>query len=575
MPTHRVEIGPKHLAEARKAAEGRTFTTSNPLAFADVVEKGLILRVQSGSAGWVLKWNGKTRSLGKLDDVKSAKAAREAAQKVRALLKDGTDPAAFLTGKAAGKVEAEAFAEAERRTAIASGRWTWETLAERYVSYLSEPRMTSRGIVKPPSPATANEARRYLGMDATAPLRGRLVSDLRPGDLEDVRDSALALSKSASRQFVAYSKAALSFARRKHSRASGLEGSPKWWLEVEKLDATIPAARSRHPSIKELARVLWIAETNRVAAGREVNRETSEEVLSALWWLALTAQRTGAGLSIRRAHILPWPDGPAGWRVAFWPANVMKSKRPHSVPLPARAVLLIERAVAASETASPFVFPAKRTRGGRADVPMTKTTPGLLLRRLRGQPPSTVSVNDEDEGQDEAEATTHGPDLLDGIPHFSPHDLRRTFATTLGDLAIRGDAVSAVLDHTQELGTAGRFAPATTAADITRLAYDYSQRLELKRIAVEAWTNALFSACDAEWGKHRPSRSFRVPVAPGAGLPKWLPWYVAAESTAARRATEEEERIRRARRPIDLKVLRASAWQDGEKDGSERPDDDA
>ncbi len=562
MPTHRVEIGPKHIAEARKAAAARTFTTSNPLVFADVVEKGLILRVQAGSAGWALKWNGRTRSLGKLDDVKSAKVAREAAQQVRALLRDGTDPAAFLTGKGAGKGEAEALAEAERRTAIASGRWTWETLAERYVEYLSKPRTTSRGVIKLPSLSTAAEARRYLTMEATAPLRGRLVSDLRTGDLEEVRDAAeKAGAKAASRQFVAYSKAALSFARRKHSRVSGLEGVSRWWLEVEKLDSTIPAPRARHPSVAELAHVLWVAETTRTMPGRETKRRTSDGILCSLWWLALTAQRAGAGLSLRKAHVLPWPGGPEGWRVAYFPGEVMKAGRPHAIPLPPRAVLLVERAIAAAARKdSAFVFPTVRTTGDVADTPMTKSSPGLLLSRLRGRPADTA-LCEEGETDDNA----RGPDLLDGIEHFSPHDLRRTFATTCGDLAVRGDAVSAVLDHTQEVDTGGRFAPAATTADITRLAYDYSQRLELKRVAVEAWTGALFGACDAEWASHRP-KGPRIALGPGTPIPEWFPWYRRMAIEAERRAAAEVERVRRereARGPLRLAAL-----------GNVRPDDE-
>ncbi|MER8482396.1 hypothetical protein NKJ50_14740 [Mesorhizobium sp. M0115] len=45
-------------------------------------------------------------------------------------------------------------------------------------------------------------------------------------------------------------------------------------------------------------------------------------------------------------------------------------------------------------------------------------------------------------------------DLLEGIPHFSPHDLRRSLTTILTDLKVRGDAASAVLDHSS--GTPGR-----------------------------------------------------------------------------------------------------------------------
>ncbi|MBL0936012.1 MAG: hypothetical protein IBJ07_14810 [Rhizobiaceae bacterium] len=73
------------------------------------------------------------------------------------------------------------------------------------------------------------------------------------------------------------------------------------------------------------------------------------------------------------------------------------------------------------------------------------------------------------------------------------------------------------------------------AADITRIAYDYSQRLELKRMAIEAWADALFVACDAEWASHQPRRSIfqRIPpprreVADQSMMPRLgigQPWY--------------------------------------------------
>lgn len=553
MPSKRADIGPREIEEARSAATSRTYTSGDPLVIADGLERGLSLRVQGGAASWVLKFNGKSRSLGRLGELRTAKAAREVAARVRGMLRDGTDPSDYLKSRLAGSAHETAAAKVETAKARAAGRWTFADLARSYCDeYLSKPRMTSRGIVKPPSLSTAAEARRYLGMPEAAALRDRLLSELSPGDLEDVRNACERAGRmAASRQFVAYAKAALTYARRKQSRLAGLEGARAWWLEVEKLDSTVPAPRSRHPSVAELARALWTAETVRTMPGRETARRTSESILCSLWWLALTAQRAGAGLSLRKAHVLPWKDGPEGWRVVFWPGEVMKGNRPHALPIPPRVVLLVERALAvASRSDSEFVFPSVRTTGKVADTSMTKSSPGLLLARLRGRPADTATG---DEAEDEG---TRGPDLLAGIPHFSPHDLRRTFATTCGDLAVRGDAVSAVLDHTQDVGMGGRFAPAATAADITRLAYDYSQRLELKRIAMEAWTDALFEACDAEWQSHRP-RGLRVATVPGTALPAWVPWYRDAETEAERRAAEEAERVRReleARGPVRLNL---------------------
>lgn len=567
MPSKRADIGPREIEEARAAAASRTYTSGDPLVIADGLERGLSLRVQGGAASWVLKFNGKSRSLGRLGELRTAKAAREVAARVRGMLRDGTDPSDYLKSRLAGSAHETAAAKVETAKARAAGRWTFADLARSYCDeYLSKPRMTSRGIVKPPSLSTAAEARRYLGMAEAAALQDRLLSELSPGDLEDVRNACERAGRmAASRQFVAYAKAALTYARRKQSRLAGLEGARAWWLEVEKLDSTVPAPRSRHPSVAELARALWTAETVRTMPGRETARRTSESILCSLWWLALTAQRAGAGLSLRKAHVLPWKDGPQGWRVVFWPGEVMKGKRPHALPIPPRVVLLVERALAvASRSDSEFVFPSVRTTGKVADTPMTKSSPGLLLARLRGRPADTESGDGEEEDDG-----ARGPDLLEGIPHFSPHDLRRTFATTCGDLAVRGDAVSAVLDHTQDAGMGGRFAPAATAADITRLAYDYSQRLELKRVAMEAWADAVFGACDAEWDSHRP-KGIRVATVPGGALPAWVPWYREAEAEASRRAAEKAELVRRereARGPVRLDLAKLGNVRDaGEPD---------
>lgn len=334
MPSKRADIGPAEVQEARAAAEARCYTSGDPLIIADNICRGLSLRVQGSSVSWILKFSGRTRSLGNLAEIRTAKAARELAAQTRALMRNGAEVKTYVRSRQAGNDHQTATAMVANERARAAGRWTWEDLATQYADvYLSSPRMTTRGILKQPSLATAAEARRYLMMEEAKPLFGRLLSELRPGDLEEIRDACeRAGRKTASRQFVAYARGALSFARKKHSRRAGLEGVPRWWLEVEKLDSTIPAPRLRHPSLNELATVLYMAEKHRVVPGRESRRETSETVLCSLWWLALTAQRASAGLSLRRAHVLPWPDGPEGWKVAYFPPEVMKGKRPHSLP---------------------------------------------------------------------------------------------------------------------------------------------------------------------------------------------------------------------------------------------------
>lgn len=511
MPSHRANIGPDEVREAKAAAAASTYTSRDPLIFADNIERGLSLRVQGGAASWILKFRGMTRTLGNLTEIRTATTAREVAAQARAVIRDRGNLDVYLTARRAGSDHGTATDKVDVTAARAAGKWTWETLVKEYADeYLSNSRVTARGIRKEPSLRGAAEARRYLLMSETKPLWGRLLSELYVGDLEDIRDvCAKAGRKTASRQFVAYSKGALSFARKKHSRAAGLEGSPKWWLEVEKLDSTIPAPRERFPSVKELARALYVAETVRKIPGRKINKETTEGVLAGLWWIAVTAQRVTAGLSLRKIHVLPWPDGPKGWRVVFFQPTVMKGKRPHSLPVPPRVALLFERA--ASPDDSVFVFPSTRDLGER-DRPLSRWSVATAIDRLRGR-----SANPK------AGAEFDGPDLLEGIPEFSPHDLRRTFATTCADLSVRGDAISAVLDHADSAATGQ---PPIRTAEITRVAYDYSQRLDLKRQAMEVWTDALFAACDDEWKRHRRYRGLRR-------LLPLEPWYVKMEREKA------------------------------------------
>lgn len=531
MPSYRADLGPDHIREAKAAAETGQYTSRDPLIIADNVERGLSIRVQGSAASWILKFRGMTKALGHLTEIRTVTTAREVAAQARAVIRDGGNLDVYLSSRRAGGDHGKARNKVDATKARAAGKWTWKTLVEQYAGeYLSNPRVTARGILREPSLRAAAEARRYLLMPEASALFERLLSELYVGDLEEIRDAcAKAGRRTASRQFVAYSKGALSFARRKHSRIAGLEGAPKWWLEVEKLDSTIPAPRERYPSLKELARTLYVAENTRKNPDRKISRETTDTVLAGLWWLALTAQRVTAGLSLQKIHVLPWPDGPAGWKVAYFLPRMMKGKRPHSLPIPPRVVLLLERARAPKESA--FVFPS--TRGLKEkDRPLSRWSIATAIDRLRGR-----SANPK------AGAEFDGPDLLEGIPVFAPHDLRRTFATTCSDLSVRGDAISAVLDHADPASTG---LPPIRTADITRVAYDYSQRLDLKRQAIEAWTNALFAACDDEWKANQPRRGMlRI-------APKHEPWY----STMERQKAEAKPQIDLAK----LRSLEEADW---------------
>lgn len=552
MPSIRVDIGPAQIREATGAAEARTYTSRAPLIFSDLLERGLSLRVQDASVSWLLRHGKTTLSLGNLGTIKTAKAARELAKQVRASIVNGDDPRAYLKARHTGRDHREAIDQVTGRTARKAGKWTFETLAARYVDdYLAKPKLT-RTRLKAPSEKTVVDARYYLGLAQWEPVRGKLLSEMTAEDLEGVRDAALRdKGGTASRKVVDYGRAALTWAKRFQKGASGLGSTPPWWLEVEQVHVSRP--RTRFLTLDQIARVLHVAETVRVMPGRKIAKQTSETVLCALWWVVLTAQRTGASMSLSRAHVVDDPDAP-GWRIALFPAEDMKSRRYHALPLPPRVGLLLDRCAAVSRE-SAFVFPsyrqAARGTGEVRDIPLYDSAVALLIRRLRGR----------DAAGEKAAQT----DLLDGVPPFSPHDLRRSLATILSDMKVRGDGASAVLDHSAPTPDGSAFQESA----ITRLVYNQSQRLELKREAMTAWTDAVFAACDAEWDSHRP-KGLRVATVPDGALPAWVPWYREAEAEAGRRVAKEAERVRRereARGPVRLDLAKLGTVGDaGEPD---------
>ncbi|MDH7784165.1 integrase [Ochrobactrum sp. 19YEA23] len=557
-----------HLDEARKLVASKT---GDGTIFADDKTDGLVLRVRKTAATFSLKYAGKTRVLGTLSEsakgkinpgeIQTIQAARDLAEQVRALLKDGTDPTLFLSGKAAGKSDDSAKNAAERQVLIDAGFWTWERLISEYTDgYLSQPRLVKKRM-RPPSLRSADTARKSLIIAEANGLKGRLISELSLGDLEEVRDAcAKAGRKTASRAFVANAKAALSFARKMHARKSGLEGSPKWWLELAPLHSTQVAPRMRRPKIEDLARTLYAVEKHRVIEGRKIERATSEITICAVWWLALVAQRSNAALSLETAQILPWPadQGPAnGWKVVLWSEEVMKSRQFHSLPIPPRVALLLERAAMVARKGSKYAFPATALRKGVDDAHLDKNTFKNLMERLRGK-------RKNPKGGKASEET--GVDLLAGIEHFSPHDIRRLFGTTCSDLKVRGDAISAVLDHAGIEDEIGQ--KVIRSAEVTRLAYDHSQRLPLKRDAMEVWADVVFEACDKVWRNENPMRMDirreqtrkadlakmeNVDPRRGIAFSPWLPWYQVMEM-----------RMEKQRKPL---ILPASAQRADEMSG--------
>jgi integrase len=547
MPTRRVELNKDHLAEAREAAAARAYSTRDPLIFAHVNEKGLQLRVQDGTASWILKFNGSSKSLGKLSEV-GLKAAVERAQRVRAIMKNGDDPKQYLLSVGAKKSHDEAAADAASKKARADGMWTWRELAAAYRDqYLGRPKKKRSGDIKPPSQRTVQDFDRYTSTAAHREfLDDVLVRDITAVHIERVRN---AVQKSngmnGGRKAVQWISAAMTWGRGEHQLHTGLGMTFPWWTAVS--TGHVPGVRRRYLTLEQIARVLYLAEKYRQMPSRGQTKPTTDAALAALWWIVLSAQRTSASMTLLSSRVVPDKENP-GWMIAAFPAESMKSKRYHALPIPPRMTLLFERAKIGLKRETEWAFPSAkiRKRGSDeiVDMHVHDSIVGQLIRRLRGKDDVARKRPQQDAKRVQKGKESLGPitDLLEGIPEFSPHDLRRSLATILSDRKVRGDAASAILDHSSATPGEQEF----HQADITRLAYNQSQRLALKREAMEVWTNAVFDAVEKEWEANQPRRSsIAKPVKPlsaeamakhkedrarGQFTPD-APWYVHFESS--------------------------------------------
>lgn len=475
----RATLTGQHVLDAcRQAEEGSTAL----LDFADMREPGLIIRVRGRKASWLLRFRSSTVTLGPAGRW-TVRQAREMASHVRGMLKSGLDPRRWVDARLAGADSEEAAGVVLRREGRERQEWTARDLMDRYLSDHVRKGRVVRGVRRIPSAATARDVEAVIASAPFKEIAGQLVRELDPPALEGFRNQMGSLhGGSASRKALAYLKAALTWARRHHSAASGLAGAPGWWRDVA--SDHVETTKSRMPSIEDVGLTIAVAEAVRRLPGRRMERPASEATVLMLWLIALTAQRRDAVASIKRAHVVEDSRADAeGWGVLYFPPGAMKGRREHSIPLPPKAMAIIQRALVLGGEEDVWLLPAARRGRSSEVVHASGSSVNRMLARLRGR--------------DESGRETKAPDLLKQagvtVPDWSPHDVRRTFATMIEDMTTRGDAVSAVLDHDQP----GARVEAQGAAAITRAAYSQSQRISLKRIAMEPWVDAVVAAVES------------------------------------------------------------------------------
>jgi integrase len=215
-----------------------------------------------------------------------------------------------------------------------------------------------------------------------------------------------------------------------------------------------PVARLAHPlslkgtsrdrrfsdnSLKKLWTTLCAVDNAATGPAKDEVSQLAVETSLSLRFAVLTLCRRGEVAGARWAEI--------NQKDRFWeiPANRTKSGRPHVVPLSEGAVTILKAAVQRKDRSDEFIFPAPKDPKHHIDECRLTRAVKRLCDKLE-------------------------------IPQGSPHDFRRTGATTLtGHLGFSRFTVGCVLGHQVRDG-------ATVTAIYDR--YDY---LPEKRRALEAW----------------------------------------------------------------------------------------
>lgn len=359
--------------------------------------------------------------------------ARKEALRLRELVQAGIDPAAAVEAERA----AAAAAEAAARQAL-----TLTELAEEWRQH---------ELIGTPS---GPERMRMLCRDILPDLGSVKVKEL------TARQVVLALDKVRARGAVVQ-------ANRVHGALSrmlsfAVERGALDFNPVARLRKRPEPTRDRVLSESEIA-IFWHA-----IGSTGLDPAT----VTALRLVLLLGCRPGEIAGARKAEF----DLPGAlWRI---PAERMKARKAHEVPLPPLACDLLDAALRMSNAGSAFLFPNFRDNGTDRPMPTCSLSQALLRKHAAdAREPRPAPKNRRGQSRREASAGRLGIDKL------TPHDLRRTARTHWARLGIDPLTCEALLAHAL---------PLSGVAAV----YDRHNRAREKRAALELWELELRRLCD-------------------------------------------------------------------------------
>jgi hypothetical protein len=496
--TQRVEITQEVVNSTVAAAclnDGKIYEV------ADTQQTYLTLRRRNRSVHWLVRTRRGTRTLGKagLGYKGDHLNLREARQKGR-----------------------EAFAEmatAPKRGPKPTASWTWADCVRARLALLAGKRAVGRKI-KLPSTETQTDVRSSFGIDRAT---GEFVAEKRPSlaklqnmKLVDItaHEFGEALRGIAGirprEKFLTYAKAMLGWAY-SNSHDSGFVIPSPWWTQIEPPQASADELNDMEADgVKLRARKVgfrvqqvgdFLARHEAFCAEKVSNEKVSPGVRWGIWWVCLTANRRGSTTLLERGNVQQQdPLGDAGWGTGLWDASAMKAKKLFMLPVPPIGLHAINTAIAdwqaliahshSAAHTSKWVFASTR-RVQRDGVGLDRPTdisvhPSSLadhIRNMYGRKPKKTDPNPKN--------------WLEGLD-LSLHIVRTAATHYLENLpGLSAAASSAFLGHEPPLDERDPEARSPT----TEKFYSTTQRMPLKKLAMQAWSEAVMEAYYKAGGK--------------------------------------------------------------------------
>ncbi|WP_288430139.1 hypothetical protein [uncultured Agrobacterium sp.] len=520
--THRVEINSDHIKDAITQAKAG-MPTGEVIVYSDQKETGLQLRVQGKQAFWTLKYFNWTKTLGyahpdKTNHLPSIAAARTLAGSAKDVLDD--DPELFkpLLSKYYGTAGRD-VKKAKREMVTISKGWTLLETAEAMIEARQKP--DSDNPIKDP---TVSQFRYTLKRPQLKELLKKPIADISKSDVDAIKRELDKMPKgaaSAIKKFVSDIRSILTWGASHATDMTGLDPSNIWW-ELVKSGKKVKAV-TRTPTVDDLVKTLVLSEEylTKPLPGRpsEGKFGVGDNVLNALWWLVLSAQRATAGTRLRLVDFFPDPKrSETGWHLAFWAESETKNAKAFVLPVPPRAAqFMCERLARAKRSENTqWCFPSSQTSGkSDDDIPVDRNSPGAVIERLAMRDTPTKKIIQRELKKNKNWVSTYA-DLLDanGVMYWSPHDIRRALVAVAEEHGIPGGA-SAVLGHEVRLSDDLLFVDNARNREqylelrvsrVTKLAYGAGGFMPLKSKAMEIWTNTLLNRYEELHPTYRQAR---------------------------------------------------------------------